>query len=132
LAALQNLPQFQQIRQLVAQNPQALQQILPAIQMQQPQLFEYIQQHPEEFMALLQGGGGGPEGGMPGMPGMMPGGAPPPGTQVIQLNPEEREAIERIQSMGFERNAVVEAYLVCDKNEEAAINFLLNNATFAD
>jgi UV excision repair protein RAD23 len=66
-----------------------------------------------------------------GMPGMMPGG-PPPGAQVVHLNPEEREAIERIQSMGFERNAVVEAYLVCDKNEEAAINFLLNNATFAD
>merc|ERR1719281_662411 len=131
LAALQNLPQFQQIRALVQQNPQALAQILPAIQMQQPQLFEYIQSHPEEFMALLQGGGGGAEGAMPGMPGMMPGG-PPPGTQVIQLNPEEREAIERIQSMGFERNAVVEAYLVCDKNEEAAINFLLNNATFAD
>merc|ERR1719240_1470246 len=98
--------------------------------MQQPQLFEYIQSHPEEFMALLQGGGpaGGAEGGMPGMP---PGGVPP-GAQVVRLNPEEREAIERIQSMGFERNAVLEAYLVCDKNEEAAINFLLNNATFAD
>jgi UV excision repair protein RAD23 len=108
LAALQNLPQFQQIRALVQQNPQALAQILPAIQMQQPQLFEYIQSHPEEFMQL------------------------PPGTQVVQLNPEEREAIERMQSMGFERNAVVEAFLVCDKNEEAAINFLLNNATFAD
>jgi len=133
LAALQNLPQFQQIRALVQQNPQALAQILPAIQMQQPQLFEYIQSHPEEFMALLQGGGG--EGGAPGMPGGMPGmmpGAPPPGAQVVRLSPEEREAIERIQSMGFERNAVVEAYLVCDKNEEAAINFLLNNATFAD
>jgi UV excision repair protein RAD23 len=100
--------------------------------MQQPQLFEYIQSHPEEFMQLLQGGGPGEGGaGMPGMPGMMPGG-PPPGTQVVQLNPEEREAIERMQSMGFERNAVVEAFLVCDKNEEAAINFLLNNATFAD
>merc|ERR1719199_2452051 len=87
LAALQNLPQFQQIRMLVQQNPQALAQILPAIQMQQPQLFEYIQAHPEEFMALLQGGGpAGAEGAVPGMPGMMPGQAPP-GAQVVRLNP---------------------------------------------
>merc|ERR1719230_2307875 len=78
LAALQNLPQFQQIRAVVQQNPQALAQILPAIQMQQPQLFEYIQSHPEEFMALLQGGAGGEDGVPPAMPGMMPGGAPPP------------------------------------------------------
>lgn len=29
--------------------------------------------------------------------------------------------------MGFERNRVLEAFLLCDRNEEMAANFLLND-----
>ena len=29
--------------------------------------------------------------------------------------------------MGFDRNRVLEAFLLCDRNEEMAANFLLND-----
>ena len=47
---------------------------------------------------------------------------------INQLTKEEIEAVNRIKSLcDFSFQAVVEAYIVCNKNEELALNFLFEN-----
>lgn len=43
------------------------------------------------------------------------------------VTPEENAAIERIMQLGFEKRDVLEAFLACDRNEEMAVNYLLEN-----
>ena len=68
------------------------------------------------LVVCVAAGMGGPGG---------PGGAPP-GAHVVQLSQEEAAAVQRLQGLGFSQQEAVEAYLVCDKNEEAAANFLFD------
>ena len=53
------------------------------------------------------------------------GGGIPPGATVVRLTADENAAVERLSSMGFDRNRVLEAFLACDKNEEMAANYLV-------
>ncbi|KIN05883.1 hypothetical protein OIDMADRAFT_154449 [Oidiodendron maius Zn] len=108
---LRNNPQFQQLRQVVQQNPQMLEPILQQVGAGNPQLAQLIGQHPEQFLQLLSEDGDND--------------APlPPGAQAISVTEEEREAIERLCSLGFPRDQAIQAYFACDKNEELAANFL--------
>merc|ERR1719242_1369076 len=50
------------------------------------------------------------------------------GQGVIQVTSKEKEAIDRLRALGFPEHAAVEAYMVCDKNEEIAANYLFSNA----
>ena len=50
------------------------------------------------------------------------GGAP----TTITLNEEEMAAVNRLCGLGLSRQAAAQAYLVCDKNEEAAANYLFD------
>lgn len=80
---LRNNPQFQQLRQVVQQQPQMLEPILQQLGAGNPNLAQLITQNPEQFLSLL-----GEEGDDD---------APlPPGAQAISVTEEERDAIERV------------------------------------
>jgi UV excision repair protein RAD23 len=134
LAFLRSQPQFQQMKQVVQQNPQLLNAVLQQLGQTNPALLNLISQNQESFVRLLnepstgapaaaagnapaapvaaQGGGGGG------------GGAPPQGT--IQFTPQDKDAIERLKALGFPEHLVVQAYFACEKNENLAANFLLS------
>nr|POF11505.1 uv excision repair protein rhp23 [Quercus suber] len=116
---LRNNPQFQQLRQVVQQQPQMLEPILQQVAAGNPQLAQAITQNQEQFMQLLAED-------------LDDDAAMPPGTQQISVTEDEREAIERLCRLGFERDLVIQAYFACDKNEELAANFLFDQPDEAD
>jgi UV excision repair protein RAD23 len=123
-------PQFQTLRAMVQANPQLLQVVLQQLGQSNPELLTMINENQEEFVRLLQGPlpqGAAPQpGAQPGQPGGQPGGAPP-GVQYIQVSPEEKAAIDRLCTLGFPRSKVIEAFFACDKDEQLAANYLLEN-----
>ncbi|KAL2852875.1 XPC-binding domain-containing protein [Aspergillus pseudoustus] len=113
---LRNNPHFQQLRQLVQQQPQMLEPILQQVGAGNPQIAQLIGQNEEQFLQLLSEEDD----------------SLPPGTTQIHVTEEERDAIERLCRLGFERDLVIQAYFACDKNEELAANYLFDNSDDAD
>mmetsp|Transcript_42156 Transcript_42156/g.51186 ORF Transcript_42156/g.51186 Transcript_42156/m.51186 type:complete len:387 (+) Transcript_42156:135-1295(+) len=130
---LRNNAQFQHLLGMVQSNPQILQPMLAELARQNPQLLQLINSNQQEFLRLINeppaegmdmsvldqmmGGAAGGEGGEGGIP---------PG--AISVTPEEKEAIDRLVGMGFDRGLAIEAFFACDKNETLAANYLLENA----
>ncbi|XP_076836229.1 UV excision repair protein RAD23 homolog B [Brachyhypopomus gauderio] len=122
LEFLRNQPQFLQMRQIIQQNPSLLPALLQQIGRENPQLLQQISSHQEQFIQMLnepaqeagQGGGGGSVAEAGG--GHM---------NYIQVTPQEKEAIERLKALGFPEGLVIQAYFACEKNENLAANFLL-------
>ncbi|CAG7869061.1 unnamed protein product [Brassica rapa] len=128
LEFLRSNDQFQQLRSMVNSNPQILQPMLLELGKQNPQLLRLIQENQAEFVQLLnepyEGSDGEmdvfdqPEQEMP---------------NAVNVTPAEQEAIQRLEAMGFDRALVIEAFIACDRNEQLAANYLLeNSADFED
>jgi len=58
------------------------------------------------------------------------GGRAPPGSTIVRLTQEEAAAVDRLAELGVSRQAALEAYLACDKKEDLAANFLMQNMGF--
>ncbi|OJD18191.1 UV excision repair protein Rad23 [Emergomyces pasteurianus Ep9510] len=116
---LRNNPHFQQLRQLVQQQPQMLEPILQQVGAGNPQLAQLIGQNQDQFLQLLSED-------------IDEDAQLPPGTHQITVTEEERDAIERLCRLGFPRDSVIQAYFACDKNEELAANFLFEQPDEGD
>lgn len=138
LAFLRSNPQFQGLRQVVQNNPAILQPMLAELGRRNPQLLALINSNQDEFLRLVsepvgEGTGGDSDAG--GLADMMADDpefddAAAAGGQTIQVTAEEAESIERLQALGFPRNACIEAFFACDKNESLAANFLLGDGSW--
>lgn len=118
---LRTNPQFQALRTMVQANPQILQPMLQELGKQNPQLFGLINDNQAEFLRLINEAGA--EGAEEDIIGQMADAMP----QSINVTPEEREAIERLEALGFDQARVIEAFLACDRNELLAANYLLED-----
>ncbi|KAK4850892.1 hypothetical protein QYF36_010746 [Acer negundo] len=120
LEFLRNSQQFQVLRAMVQANPQILQPMLQELGKQNPHLMRLIQEHQADFLRLINEPVEGAEGNV----GSQLAAAMP---QSVTVTPEEREAIERLEAMGFDRAIVLEVFFACNKNEELAANYLLDH-----
>lgn len=116
---LRNSPQFQALRAMVQANPQILQPMLQELGKQNPHLVRLIQEHQADFLRLINEPVEGGENVLGDLAAAMP--------QAVTVTPEEREAIERLEAMGFDRALVLEVFFACNKNEELAANYLLDH-----
>ncbi|GLC44031.1 hypothetical protein PLESTB_000221600 [Pleodorina starrii] len=123
LAALRDNPAFGMLRAAVAQDPRSLVPLLQQLGRSHPELVQVINQNQQEFLRMLTEPGEGEE--EDAMAALLGGGDG--GGMVVELSEEDEAAITRLAALGFDRNACLEAYLACDKNEEMAANFLAEN-----
>lgn len=164
---LRNDPAFQQIRSALHRNPQSVPALLHSIGSANPRLLQLINEHQEEFIALLNDGPEGPiigdvpedqdqeedleeeemtaseaeaalmetsslQAAMAAQSGRQGQATGAPQVQYIQVTAAEREAIDRLVSLGFERSRVTEAFLACDKDETLAANYLFDHMNDED
>ncbi|XP_014217304.1 UV excision repair protein RAD23 homolog B isoform X1 [Copidosoma floridanum] len=137
LAFLRLQPQFHNMRRVIQQNPQLLNPVLQQIGSTNPALLQLISQNQEVFVRMLNepsettGGSSSvpasaaselSQGGLLGSGGGLSLAGSP---EVMQITPQDKEAIERLKSIGFPEDLVVQAYFACEKNENLAIEFML-------
>ncbi|XP_038627049.1 UV excision repair protein RAD23 homolog A isoform X2 [Tachyglossus aculeatus] len=115
LEFLRDQPQFQNMRQVIQQNPALLPALLQQLGQENPHLLQMLNEPSGDLgdMSDIEGeiGAIGDE---------------PTQMSYIQVTPQEKEAIERLKALGFPESLVIQAYFACEKNENLAANFLLS------
>jgi len=111
-----NDPQIAQFRELISSNPELRQHFIQQLAQEHPELGQMFTQNPDLLLQFLDS--------------MGQDGNANSGVQLSKLGvtAADQAAMERLEGLGFPKQAVIEAYFACDKNEELAANFLLENA----
>jgi UV excision repair protein RAD23 len=150
--------QIDEIRRLVASNPILIGPLLEQFKQEDPELYERVGgqsalTNPEKLLRVLGEGGDDsgpsvsastasllPPSTLPPAHARLPATAPihaplpqeamqsRPGGQTLSVTQEEADQIEGIVAMGFDRQAVLQAYVACDRDAQRAVEFLLAGA----
>ncbi|CAB3365704.1 Hypothetical predicted protein [Cloeon dipterum] len=129
LAFLRTQPQFQQMRQVVQQDPQLLNAVLQQIGQNNPALLQMITENQEAFVRMMNepaAGDATPRHAAAAAAALAEDDGEGVPTQTIQISPQDKLAIDRLKDLGFPEHLVVQAYFACEKNENLAANFLLS------
>ncbi|XP_026757637.1 UV excision repair protein RAD23 homolog A [Galleria mellonella] len=129
LAFLRDQPQFQQMRAVIQQNPNLLNAVLQQIGQTNPALLQAISQHQQAFVRMLNEPVNPPASGAAAATeesAIADSAQPQQPHNIIQVSPQDKEAIERLKALGFPEHMVIQAYFACEKNENLAANFLLS------
>jgi len=134
LADMLNSPELSQFRVLLQSNPQLLPVLLQQLQQSHPELLEQLGNDPQALAhvaSMLGLGAGGPLGAGGGGGGAGPSGdgiiRGPQGQVLIQITQEEKSQLDHLESLGFSRQRALEAWLICERNQEMAANYLFEN-----
>ena len=134
------------VKVLCYNDPSQLQNILLTLQQNSPELMDLIKENEEEFKAMIQTpvteadmrafqdfnrqarGEQGQEGyGHEQGHGGHGQGQGQSDRNVIKLSKQDYDAVGRLKELGFSEMDAVQALFACDKNEDAAANFLWEN-----
>jgi UV excision repair protein RAD23 len=138
---LGNPAMLAQLRQLVQQNPAALAPLVQALAQTNPRLASAMAEDPEGVLNLLASGAAGGGEGEAEENVTLP--------SMEELNPEDRTAVEQVRvyrenmmsslnltlaslapqiiAMGIPENKAIEAYLMCGRNVEMAVQYYFEN-----
>ena len=122
------LGDLSQLRTLLTSNPGMLPVLISQLAQSNPQLLQQLEDNPQAFLSLMQALGVDPS--QLGGGGQLPadlGGAGAGGQTVIQITEEEKQQIDNLQALGFPRDIALEAWLLCDRNQELAAAYLLEH-----
>ncbi|KAJ2613213.1 UV excision repair protein rad23 [Coemansia sp. RSA 1365] len=123
LRDLRNSDQIRMLRDLARTNPDMLEPVLTQMAAQQPALLQELNSNPDAFIQMLLGG----DDAVVSQPEVRGAEGDATGGQYIEITREEKNAIDRLERLGFPREIAAQAYFACDKNEELAANFLFDN-----
>ncbi|XP_026472766.1 UV excision repair protein RAD23 homolog A [Ctenocephalides felis] len=136
LAFLRNQPQFQQMRSVIQQNPSLLNAVLQQIGQTNPALLQLISLHQQSFVQMLnepinttapsQSSSNPESSPQESNLASVAETAAPTEEDLVEITPQDKQAIERLKALGFPEHMVVQAYFACDKNENLAANFLIS------
>ena len=118
---LQNLPNFESVRDIIMQNPESMLPLaMQQLQQSHPTLHGLIQQNPQEFMRILRQGVNQSSNSSENEGGEM--------THVATLGPDDVESIQRLMSLGgFTQEQASRAYILGRRNEEVAAAILFES-----
>lgn len=117
--ALAGIPNFDQIRQVVQQNPASLPTFMQQLQQNNPDVFALVQQNPQEFLELIQSNEPQQENG-----------APISNQRGVELTPADQVAIQELAEVGggaWDIQAAAIVYIAVNKNKEMAAAVLFEH-----
>lgn len=104
---LLNSEEFLKIRDILRRNPNEFQPMMSQMAVSNPELYELIRNHTEEFLNLV---------GLRMAP-----------RENIEITQQEEADIRELCQLGFSEEDAIEAYIACDKNKELAASYLFEN-----